>query len=168
VKRLLIFVAACGPATPVRTIDLPPPAPHRIRACEHAPEPVPSSCVPSEARGRLLKDDHDAGLRIWQACEGGDGVVDGSYVGERVGNGRDEPATIEAAFKAHQKDVWKLGVADAYFGTCYGGADGGGCIRLAFRESNEDVPAVAADLLKIFATQEDVCLPFRIDTGVTK
>lgn len=164
---LIVVWAGCGSTAPARTIDLPPPPRHVITACHHEPEPVPASCVPADARGRLLEDDHDAGLRLWEACEDGDGVVDGSYVGERVGNGRDEPTAIEARFKAHQQDVWKLGVIDAFFGRC-SGATGGGCIRLAFQQPNEDVPAVAADLLRIFATDEDVCLPFRIDTGVDR
>ena len=161
-KRIaFVALAACSSA-PAKIAGPPPPA---GRACVHGAEPVPASCIASATRGKLLKDDHDAGLRIWQACDGG-AIVDGAYVAERVGNGHNTRADNLALFQAHQKDVLHTGAIRADYASC--GADAGdeGCIRVEYEPANEDVPGVMKDLLAVFATNEDVCLPFRIDTGV--
>jgi len=144
------------------------------RACPHeASEPVPSSCIRASARGKLLKDDHAGGVRIWQACER-DLIVDGAFVLERVGNGRDTSDQLAALATQHAKDLWKLGASQSAFGGC-GGAPGdapdgpehdAGCIELGFTAHNQDVPGTADDLMRVFATAEDLCIPFRIDTGV--
>jgi hypothetical protein len=131
----------------------------------HDAEPVPASCIEAAARGKLLKDDHDAGIRIWQACEKGV-IVDGDYVGEHVGNARRDRAELTSLLDAHHKDVWTTGVIRADVRTC-GGTDASRCIAVGYQNSHEDVPAVTARLVGIFATNEDVCLPFRIDTGVS-
>jgi hypothetical protein len=164
VKRVVfVLLAACSSAPAKPAAPVTPAG----RACVHGAEPVPASCVAAATRGKLLKDDHDAGLRIWQACEGG-AIVDGAYVAERVGNGHNARAENLALFQAHQKDVLRTGAIRADYAAC--GTDGGddGCIRAWYEPANEDVPGVTKDLLAIFATPDegDVCLPFRIDTGV--
>jgi hypothetical protein len=134
------------------------------RPCVHAAEPVPASCIAAAARGKVLKDDAAAGLRIYQACEA-ESVVEGAYVAERVGNGRKTRAEMIELEKAHQKELWGLGIIQTSFAACGTSADDGGCIEVGFKQPNEDVPAVAADLARIFDLG-DVCVAFRIDTGV--
>jgi hypothetical protein len=168
VRRLVLAIAlaACGHAAPTAAPATSAPA---RRPCVHeAVEPVPASCIRASARGKLLKDDKDAGLRIWQACEG-DAILAGSYVGERVGNGRNTGDQNLALLQAHRNDVMHTGAITSGYGVCGGDAGPGddGCIQVGYQPANEDVPAVMRDLVGIFATGEDVCLPFRIDTGVS-
>jgi hypothetical protein len=139
------------------------------RACVHGAEPVPASCLRASARGKVLKDDAQTGLRIYQACDG-DHVIDGSYVAEHVGNGRKTRAEMIELVKAHQADLRTLGVLQSAFASCGGAgdetADDAGCVQVGFQAPNEDVPAVATDLMRIFGDAGDVCIGFRIDTGV--
>jgi hypothetical protein len=161
VKRWLIFLAACGSSTaPVAT-----PAAPVGRPCVHEAEPVPASCIDASARGKLLKDDHDNGVRIWQACAGGV-IIEGDYAAEKVGNARNDREELTTLLDAHRKDVWATGVISADVRACGGAGDPSRCIDVAYQSSREDVPAVMARLAKIFATDQDVCVPFRIDTGV--
>ena len=159
-RAVFVLLAACAGSPPAKA---PVSAPAG-RACVHGAEPVPASCIAPATRGKLLKDDHDAGLRIWQACEGG-AIVEGAYVAERVGNGRNTRDQNLALFQAHAKDVLHTGAVSADYASCGDGSDEG-CIRIEYEPANEDVPGVMKDLLAVFATNEDVCLPFRIDTGV--
>ena len=161
---IAIALAGCGHAAPAPAPAKPPAV---RRACVHAAEPVPSSCIRASARGTLLKDDHDAGLRIWQACDAGF-VVDGAYVGERVGNGRNPREANTALFQAHTQEILQTGAVDGDYAACGGDAadHDDGCIVVRYQPVNEDVPGVMRDLLHVFATNEDLCLPFRIETGV--
>jgi hypothetical protein len=162
VKRWLIFLAACGASAPAPAAK---PAAPAGRPCVHEAEPVPASCVEASARGKLLKDDHDAGVRIWQVCERGV-IVDGDYVAEKVGNAQRDRAELTSSLDAHRKEVWGIGVIRADVRAC-GGDGASRCIGVGFQNPREDVPAVTGNLAKIFATNEDVCVPFRIDTGVS-
>ena len=167
-----LALAACGrPAGPAAggAVTAPPPGPAR-RPCPAAAAVDPPSCVRAAVRGRLLKDDPDAHLRIYQACDGGF-VTTGSYVAERVGRARPTADQVRALLDAHRREVVALAPIQTSYGACGPGANAGadadaGCIEVGFQEANEDVPSVAADLVRIFATSDDVCVGFRIDTGV--
>ena len=159
---LALALAACGASSAPAAVK---PAAPAGRPCVHEAEPVPASCIEPSARGKLLEDDHDAGVRIWQACAGGV-VVDGDYVAEKVGNAQHDRADLTATLDAHHKDVWGTGVIRADVRAC-GGDGASRCIGVGYQDAHEDVPAVTARLATIFGTQTDECIPFRIDTGVS-
>jgi len=160
----LIAAGGCGkPAGPVAAPVAAAPAAPARRACPTPPAVDPPSCLAASVRGRLLKDDPAAHLRIFQACGGGY-VTEGAYLAERLGA---TPATadqLHALLGAHRLEVVKLAPVQIDVAPC--GPGGGDCIEVGFQEANEDVPAVAADLARIFADAGDACVGFRIDTGV--
>jgi hypothetical protein len=160
---LLIAAGACGPARPAAAPAAAAPAGPARRACPAASAVDPPSCVAAAVRGRTLKDDPAAHVRIFQACAGGR-VVDGTYLAERVGAGPATGDRLHALLDAHQREVMELAAVETAVEPCGPGA--GDCIEVGFQEANEDVPSVAADLARIFADAGDACVPFRIVTSV--
>ena len=136
----------------------------------------PPSCVPQRSRGRLLVQDDDLGLRVFQACRDQPSAERGRTVDvdprrvmvERMGRRPADPHELAVAADRLPRRGSRHGVTDIDACPGTGGPHrdrrAGLCVTVLLPD--RDLPAVLRMLSSALRDVGDACLPLTVELGV--